>query len=144
MSHPKTRFGVNGCTIMPHGLISLALGFQHRPQVAMSFRIVRAGLQSLAKCTLSVAVSLLAYQKNTIIVVTLWKVRIDFDRGLIRVLGFVASPGPGIKRNQVCVRLSEPRILLHSLLMFGDGAVDLAQVLQLYPLHEVCESCIIE
>src|SRR5205085_8514749 len=125
----------DGCPIMPDGLLGLALALQHSTQVAMSFRVVRAALQSFTECSLCFAVSFLAYQKNSKIVVTLWKVRIDLNGGLILVLGLLAQADPGIERNQVRVRLSEPRILLHCLLMLGYGAIDLACVLHLYPPH---------
>src|SRR5262245_11485693 len=115
MRLPKRRFIRNGRPVVPDGLVRLAREFQHRTKIAMSFRIVRAAFESFAKGGLGFAVSLLTHQKNTIIIMTLWQVRIDFESHLILALGLVAAPGPGIERNQIGVRLCKPWILLDSL-----------------------------
>src|SRR5215467_3201700 len=105
----------------------------------MRFCIVGAALQRLAKSIFSFAVSLLANQKNAVIVVALRKVRVDSDGGPILCLSFVGAASAGIKRDQVRVRLREFRVLLHSLLMLSDGAIQLPCVLKIDSFHQMCQ-----
>src|SRR5207237_3501405 len=94
--------------------------------------------------SLGLPISLAAYQKNSVIVVALREVRVDGDGGPIRVLSAGSPAHAGIKRNQVGVALSQFRILLHRLLMLGDGALELAGVLQIDSSHKMGERRIVQ
>src|SRR6266849_4339 len=100
----------------------------------MRFRIIRAALQRLTKSILGFAVSSLAHQKNTIIVVALGKIRVDSDSCPVLGLSPVGTASARIKGDQVRVSLGELGVLLHSFLMFGDGAIHLPGVLQIHSL----------
>src|ERR1700722_6190922 len=136
MSLTEIRFVFDGMLILAGGVVKFPLALQHRAQIAMRFGVVRTALQRLAKRRLGFRKMVAADHQDTVVIMTLWQIRIDRQSRAMRLPRLPGPAGPGIQGDQVRLSLRQFLVVPYRLLMLGDRLIYLSGIFEIDALHQ--------